>query len=333
MLCLMEPVMRLLFFGSGAFGLPTARVLHERYELAAVVSQPDKPAGRKRVLTPTPVAAWALEQGIEVLRTDNVNTPEFVEKIKGYKADASIVIAFGQKLGEPLIQAMGKLAVNLHGSLLPKYRGAAPINWAIINGEQVAGVSVIGLAQKMDAGPVYAEASLKVQPRDTAGELHDKLAELGPDVIDNVIQDLANSTLNPQEQDHDKATQAPKLRKADGTVDFDQPSETVRSRVHGLTPWPGCRVNWLCKQTGKTSTLTLGRVSAVPDLSCLIGLESVGDKPAPGTIIDEDYHVLTSDGSVRLVEVQAPGTKMMPIADFARGRQLGKGDVLSPLSI
>ncbi|MEZ6192558.1 MAG: formyltransferase family protein [Phycisphaerales bacterium] len=117
--------MRLLFFGSGAFGLPTVEVLHARHELLAVVSQPDKPAGRKRVLTPTPVAAWALENGVEVLRAENVNTPEFVQRIANFGADASVVIAFGQKLGEPLIGAMGKLAVNLHGSLLPKYRGAA----------------------------------------------------------------------------------------------------------------------------------------------------------------------------------------------------------------
>lgn len=322
--------MRLLFFGSGAFGLPTAKMLHARHELVAVVSQPDKPAGRKRVLTPTPVAAWALEQGIEVLRAENVNTPEFVEKIKGFKVRGSIVIAFGQKLGEPLIGAMGELAVNLHGSLLPKYRGAAPINWAIIHGEQVAGVSVIGLAQKMDAGPVYGEASLKVDPLETAGELHDRLSELGPGAIEKVLADLAKGTLDPKEQDHDRATKAPKLNKADGTVRFDQDSEAVRSRVHGLTPWPGCRVNWHCKATGKTGVLTLGRVSASPDLSCFIGLNQVGEAPAYGTV-GEDYHVLTGDGSVRLMEVQAPGTRMMGIADFARGHKLGVGDVLSPI--
>lgn len=319
--------MRLLFFGSGAFGLPTVEVLRARHELVAVVSQPDKPAGRKRVLTAMPVAAWALEHGVEVLRAEDVNTPEFVQQIKDFKADASIVIAFGQKLGEPLIEAMGKLAVNLHGSLLPKYRGAAPINWAIINGEQVAGVSVIGLAQKMDAGPVYAEASLQVEPLETAGELHDRLAALGPGVIEKVLSDLAHGALDAKEQDHALATKAPKLGKSDGTVRFDQTSEAVRSRVHGLTPWPGCRVSWFCKATGKTGVLTLGRVSAVPDLSCFIGLESAGKSEEIGTV-GEGYHVRTLDGSVRLVEVQSPGTRMMPVADFARGHGLGVGDVL-----
>lgn len=322
--------MRLLFFGSGAFGLPTVKRLHAEHELAAVVSQPDRPAGRKRVLTPTPIAAWALENNIQVLRTDDVNTPGFVERVKGYGAEASVVIAFGQKLGEPLIGAMGALAVNLHASLLPKYRGAAPINWAMIEGEHETGVCVIGLAQKMDAGPVYAESKLVIDPNETAGELHDRLAELGPGVVGKVLDDLAAGTLDPREQDHDKATKAKKLSKAMGTVSFDQPCERVRARVHGLTPWPGCRVNWLCKATGETKVLTLGRVAAVPDLSCFIGLEAVGDKPAPGTV-GEDERVLTADGAVRLLEVQAPGSRMMGIADFVHGHKLAAGDVLSPI--
>ncbi len=322
--------MRLLFLGSGEFGLPTVKMLHAQHELVGVVSQPDKPAGRKRVLTPTPIAAWALGEGLPVLRTDNVNTPEFIGQVSGMKADASVVIAFGQKLSEPFIEALGELTVNLHASLLPKYRGAAPINWAMIEGESEAGVSVIGLAQKMDAGPVYAEASLAIDPNEIAGELHDRLAGLGPGVIGKVLGDLASGTLDPKEQDHDKATKAPKLSKADGTVGFDQPCEKVCARVHGLTPWPGCRVNWLCKATGKTAVLTLGRVAAVPDLSCFIGLESVDESPAPGTVC-EGFHVMTAEGVVRLIEVQAPGTRMMSIADFARGHQLAEGDVLSPI--
>ncbi len=323
--------MRLLFLGSGEFGLPTVRMLHTQHELVGVVSQPDRPAGRKRVMTPTPIAAWALAEGIPVLRTDNVNTPEFIAQVLDLKAEASVVIAFGQKLSEPFIEVLGELTVNLHASLLPKYRGAAPINWAMIHGEPLAGVSVIGLAQKMDAGPMYAEDSLKIDPNEVAGELHDRLASLGPGVIGKVLADLEAGTLDPRGQDHEKATKAPKLHKADGTVEFNQPCEKVRARVHGLTPWPGCRVNWLCQATGKTTVLTLGRVAAVPDLSCFIGLESVGEQPSPGAI-GEGYHVLTADGAVRLIEVQAPGTKMMPIADFARGHKLGEGDVLSSIS-
>jgi len=326
--------MRLLFFGSGAFGLPTVKMLHARHELVAVVSQPDRPAGRKRVLTPTPVAAWALGQGIEVLRVDDVNTEDFVAKIRGYQADASVVIAFGQKLGEPLIEAMGDLAVNLHASLLPKYRGAAPINWAMIDGEYKTGVCVIGLAQKMDAGPVYGEAELVIDENETAGELHDRLSELGPDTVGKVLDDLAAGTLDPREQDHDQATKAKKLNKAMGTVAFDQSCENVRARVHGLTPWPGCRVNWHCRATEETKVLTLGRVAALPDLSCFVGLESVEAGPVPGTMVQVAEGVLaaaTPDGAVRLREVQVPGSKMMPIKDFVRGHKLAAGDLLTPV--
>ncbi len=326
--------MRLLFFGSGAFGLPTVKMLHAQHELVAVVSQPDKPAGRKRVLTPTPVAAWALQQGIEVLRTDDVNTTEFVEQVKGFGADASIVIAFGQKLGEPLIEAMGDLAVNLHASLLPKYRGAAPINWAMIEGEHETGVCVIGLAQKMDAGPIYSEAKLVIDPNETAGELHDRLSDLGPGAVGKVLSDLAGGTLDPKEQDHDKATKAKKLSKAMGTVSFDQSCEKVRMRVHGLTPWPGCRVNWLCQATGESKVLTLGRVAALPDLSCFVGLESVEKPPKPGTVVQTAGAALgaaTPDGAVRLLAVQAPGSRMMGIDDFVHGHKLTAGDVLSPI--
>jgi len=323
--------MRLLFLGSGEFGLPTAKMLHAQHELVGVISQPDKPAGRKRVLTPTPIAAWALEVGVPLLRTDNVNTPEFIAQIAAMKAEASVVIAFGQKLSEPFIEALGELAVNLHASLLPKYRGAAPINWAMIENEHKAGVCVIGLAQKMDAGPVYAEDSLVIDKTETAGELHDRLSLLGPGVVGKVLDDLAGGTLAPTEQDHDKATKAPKLSKADGTVSFDQACEKVRARIHGLTPWPGCRVNWMSQATGETKILTIGRVASVPDLSCLIGLESVEKAPKPGAVL-QDYHVSTADGLVRLIEVQAPGSKMMPITDFARGHRLGDGDILTPIS-
>ena len=313
--------MRLLFFGSGAFGLPTLQSLCEQHEVVEVISQPDKPAGRKRVLTPTPIAQWALEQGYAVPRVDNVNTPEFVNQIKGYEADASIVIAFGQKLGPELIDAMGSLAVNLHASLLPKYRGAAPINWAMIDNEPVTGVSVIALAQRMDAGAVYATASTPIDLNETAGELHDRLSELGPTAIEQVLQQLGGNSLNPVEQDESLATKARKFTKGDGTVSFDQPAAMVRARVHGLTPWPGCRVIWHKADGENKGLLTLKRVAEA----------STDQSLDPGTI-DEQLRVACTDGgAVKLLEVQAPGGKAMPADDFARGQGLAKGDRLESL--
>lgn len=314
--------MRLLFFGSGAFGLPALEHLCGQHEVVQVISQPDKPAGRKRVLTPTPIAQWALDQGYTVPRVDNVNTPEFVQQIKSYEADASVVIAFGQKLSPQLIDAMGKLAVNLHSSLLPKYRGAAPINWAMINNEPVTGNSVIALAQRMDAGVVYATNQTPIDPNETAGELHDRLAGMGPQVIAEVLKQFADGTLRPVEQDESQASKARKFTKTDGTVSFDQPADLVRARVHGLTPWPGCKVRWIKDDGTDKGVLTLKRVADEANRSSTAN---------PGTL-DDPLRVACSEGAIRLVELQAPGGKTMAAEDFAHGQGLSVGDSLQPLA-
>jgi len=306
--------MRTLFFGSGAFGIPTLATLVQRHEVLAVVSQPDKPAGRNRVLTPTPITAWATEHGLAVYKQDNVNTPEFVQTIADYNADASVVIAFGQKLGEPLIAAMGKLAINLHASLLPSYRGAAPINWAMIDGLEQTGVSVIALAQRMDAGDVYATAALAIDPLETAGELHDRLAALGPETVGRVLDDLAAGSLRPVVQDESRATKARKFLKADGTVDFNQPAATVRARIHGLTPWPGCKVLWHTGD-GEPIPVTLIRVQDLP--------EPLGSAQ-PGEVLS-DQRIACGSGSIRPIELQLPGKRVMPLDAFVAGHSLLPG--------
>lgn len=316
--------MRLLFFGSGAFGLPTLESLCEHHEVVQVISQPDKPAGRKRVLTPTPIAQWALAKGYPVPRVDNVNTPPFIEQVRGYNADASVVIAFGQKLGPELIDAMGRLAVNLHASLLPKYRGAAPINWAMIHNEPETGVSVIGLAQRMDAGPVYATAATPIDTGETAGELHDRLSQLGPQAVSDVLKQLESGALNPVTQDESLATKAPKFSKQDGTVDFDQPAELVRARIHGLTPWPGCRVSWRSAGGEDRGVLILKRVRDASD-------DQGGTQGAEPGRVDEQGGVRCRRGRVRLLSVQVPGGREMPAEDFARGQGVSAGDLLAPL--
>lgn len=306
--------MRILFFGSGSFGLPTLQWLSEHHQLAAVISQPDKPAGRKRVLTPTPIAQWASEQGLPVHRVEDVNTEAFVGLIREYDAEASVVIAFGQKLGEPLIDAMGKLAVNLHASLLPAYRGAAPINWAMIDRCQTTGVSVIALAQRMDAGEVYATAELAIDPNETAGELHDRLANLGPDAIGRVLTDLENGTLDPKTQDESKATKARKFTKSDGTVDFNQPADAVRARIHGLTPWPGCKVLWL-REGQEAMPVTLLRVESDA---------SVAHETSPGTVIGEGQ-MTCNPGVIKVLELQRPGKRAMTLQEFTAGHPIEPG--------
>jgi methionyl-tRNA formyltransferase len=312
--------MRILFFGSGEFGLPTLQRLCAEHEVMAVITQPDRPAGRKQKLTPTPIGQWAEANGLTVQKAEDVNTDAFVAQVRAYQPEASVVIAFGQKLSSALIDAMGKLAVNLHASLLPKFRGAAPINWAMIRGERRTGVSVIGLAQRMDAGLIYATEALDIDPEETAGELHDRLAKLGPDAVCRVLHDLAHDSLDPVEQDEAQATKAPKLRKGDGTVDFALPADAVRCRVHGLTPWPGCRVRWRPTAGGDGGMLMLRRLRVGKPRPA--GLE-------PGTV-GEGGAVAAEDAWVQLLEVQAPGGKPMPIDAFLRGHALRPGDRLEP---
>jgi methionyl-tRNA formyltransferase len=316
-------MMRILFCGSGAFGLPTLEALHREHKVVAVVSQPDRPAGRKRVMTPTPIAAWAASQGLRIYKSENVNQEDFVKEIAECNADASVVIAFGQKLSPELIAAMGELTVNLHASLLPAYRGAAPIQRAMIDDLATTGVSVIGLAQKMDAGEIYATSSLDIDPLETAGELHDRLAQLGPDTVGQVLNDLKNADLQPLEQDHAAATPAPKFIKSDGTVDFHQPAEKVRARIHGLTPWPGCRVLWQRKSAEADPTeptpIFLRRVRSLKS--------EATPRHDPGEVyFDESWRVACSIGSLELLELQAPGGKTISAEDFANGQGLKSGD-------
>ena len=242
------------------------------------------------------------------LKPEDANDAAFVESIRQLEADAGVVIAFGQKLSEALIAAAGEAAFNLHASLLPRLRGAAPINWAVIRGERQTGVSVISLAQRMDAGLIYGQSATPIDPGQTAGELHDRLAKLGPPLVGQVLDDLAAGTLEAKVQDESHVSRAPKLSRSDGHVDFAAAAEQVRNRIHGLTPWPGVQVNWNCASTGRSQPLRLRRVQAEP---------GAAHDAAPGELVAPDC-VAVGDGVVRLLELQLPGGRVMAIDDFVK---------------
>jgi methionyl-tRNA formyltransferase len=299
--------MRLVYFGSGAFGLPTLEKLIEQHDVALVVTRPDRPAGRKQKLTPTPIAEFASRRGLPVINFPDVNEKSVVDRIRSLEVDAFVVIAFGQKLGPRLLDRT--FAINLHGSLLPKYRGAAPINWAMINGETVTGLSVIMLADRMDAGDVLAQISTPIDPMETAGELHDRLARLGPGVVLEVLRQREMGTIRAARQDERFATAAPKLAKADGTVCFDQPASCVRQRIHGVTPWPGCSI------TIDGRPLRILRAEVVEEQS---------RHSSPGTVLD-DYSIACSPGTIRFLEVQPPGGKVMSFSAYRNGQPVTVG--------
>jgi methionyl-tRNA formyltransferase len=307
--------MRLVYFGSGAFGLPTLGALAGRHEIALVVTQPDRPAGRGGAVTPTPVAQWiaANRPGIPVIKPERVNEATVVARIRECRADAWVVIAFGQKLGRALLE--GVLAVNLHASLLPRWRGAAPINAAILAGDAETGNSVITLADRMDAGLVLGQSRRAIDPMLTAGELHDLLAQDGPALMESVLADAGAARRTGREQDESLVTIAPKLSKADGWIDLGKAAQACRRRVHGLTPWPGVAVEF------RGQPLKLLRVRDG------VGREGI----PPGTLIDAERGLVAcGEGStLALLEVHPPGKRAMPWAEYARGQRPLCGEAMT----
>ena len=297
--------LKIIFAGSGAFGLPTLKALAERHEVAAVYTQPDRPAGRGKKLTPTPIAAWADEHGLKAVRTERFNGEMLPP------ADALVVIAFGQKISQEQANHARLGAMNLHASLLPKYRGAAPIHHAVAAGETVVGNSVIRLAEKMDAGAILGQSELAVGASETTGELHDRLADDGPDLVLRVLDELAAGTAVERPQDEDDATLAPKLSREDALLNFNRPATAVAAKINGLSPWPGCRV------TVEKQTLTLLRA------------EAVNGTGAAGTLTDAG-HIATPDGLVEVLEVQPQGKRPMSLKDYKNGRPWPAGSTVSP---
>jgi methionyl-tRNA formyltransferase len=318
-----------VFLGSGAFGLPVLRMLADAGRVAAVVSQPDRAAGRGKLPTPTPVSEFALVRGLPLLRPEDCNAPAESATIRDAAVAAAaraaqagrrqpgpafVVIAFGQKLSRPLLD--GVFAINLHGSLLPRWRGAAPVQRALMEGDPVAGATVIGLAERMDAGLVYAEEPLAIGARQTAGELHDALSELGPGLVGGVLRSWMRGDVQGRTQDESRATRARKLSRADAWVDLSMPADRVRARINGLNPWPGCSLSVdgapiIVRRCEESAGAAAGAAGGAP-----------GALAADGTL-------RCGSGAVRLLEVQAPGARALAFADWARGARFTGGSAAS----
>lgn len=307
--------MRLVYFGSGAFGLPTLEHLARRHQIVGVVTQPDKPAGRGGALSPTPVGQWAADNlpDIPILKPAKASEATVVEQIRAFPADAWVVIAFGQKLSRGLLDS--RFAINLHASILPRWRGAAPINAAILGGDTETGNSVITLAERMDAGLILATSTRPIEPLMTAGELHDLLSADGPALVESVLEQHAAGTLSPRNQDESLVTIASKLSRGDDHVDFTQKADFVRRQVHALTPWPGV-------------TSAILPPSTSPNLHAPIHIKLLRVQPMPGTNQQDPGTVLNPaqgliscahQTQLKLLEVQPPGKRPMRWEDFVRG--------------
>jgi len=305
----------IIFAGSGAFGLPTLRALLDHgHRLVQIYTQPDRPAGRGKTLTPTPIGQFALAHNLPLNRTANINIEQ------SPAADVMIVIAFGQKISPAIVDHPRLGSVNLHASLLPKYRGAAPINWAIIRGQTLTGNSVIRLVQKMDAGPILGQSQLPIGELETAGELHDRLAENGASLILDVLAKLQAGAATEAIQDESHATLAPKLTRESARIDFNKPATEVASLIRGLYPWPGCRVRIVDQGGADRGHVTLVRARPL-----------VAASSAPG-VIDEPNAIGAGPGSaIELLELQPEGKRPMTVQAYRNGHLWAPGMRLESL--
>jgi methionyl-tRNA formyltransferase len=310
--------MKIIYLGSGEFGLECLNALAQsNHSLDLIVTQPPHRAGRGRKQTPTPVARWANSHSTPFIETDNVNEPAAIEKITAYQPDVIVVIAFGQKIGNELINLPPKGAINVHASLLPKYRGAAPINWAIIEGEKQTGISIIALAEKMDAGDILAQAATDIGADEVAGELHDRLAQIAAPLLIKTIEQIADGTAVYTRQDHSKATLAPKLKKSDGFLNFNESAELLQSKIQGFWPWPGASAVYISKKTEKPLRIiiAMAEVVANPNSAHL-----------PPGILDENLNVICIRDALEIKKIKPTGSRLMHFRDFVNGHQTQAGD-------
>jgi methionyl-tRNA formyltransferase len=305
--------MRIVFCGSGTFAVPTLETLCDSdHEIIGVVTQPPRPAGRGRECTPTPIHDLADARGLRVLATADVNHADCVAWLTERQPDVLVVVEFGQFLRAEARGTARLDAINLHGSVLPKLRGAAPVNWAIIRGLQRTGVSTFSLVDTMDAGDVYLSAETPIEPFERAGELRERLAALGPTVVLQTLE-VMGAGATPVPQDHAAASYAPLMKKADGYLDFARPAAEVVARVRGCWPWPGGQAIFE-RGNGKQMRVTIEQAEVV-------------DGPAegePGTV-DAAECIATGEGRMRVVQIKPAGKRLMDWRDFHNGYRVEPG--------
>ncbi len=303
--------------GTPDFAVPPLRGLIEHgYHIPAVVTQPSRPRGRGRKITPTPVQQTAAKYGIEVLQSHNVSDPQFCEIIRSRAPDLLVVVAFGQILKKRLLEIPAMGAINLHASLLPRYRGAAPIQWAILNNESVTGLTVMLMNEGLDTGPILLQQELPILPDETAGQLHDRLANLGREVLLKCIEDMTKDRLEAKPQDEAKATYAPKIDRSISQINWHQPAKNVSALIRGLDPWPGA-----------VTTLKNKKIKLFSSQVTDEGYES----NKPGRVagcLEGALQVETKKGIISIRELQMPGKKRLPAKDFLRGFPIDKGTLL-----
>src|SRR6185437_6326168 len=313
--------MKLIFCGTPSFAVPTLKaVLRAGHEVALVVTQPDRPVGRGQTMAAPPVKESALEAGLPVVQPEKIKkNAEFQARLEAIAPDAILVVAYGRIIPKWMLDLPLHGNLNLHGSLLPKYRGAAPIQWAVANGEPETGVTTMRLDEGLDTGAVLMQRAMAIAPDQTSADLYPLLAEMGAALMVETLEGLAAASVTPQKQDDTQATYAPILTREDGRMDFAQPAMTVYNRWRGFQPWPGA---WTMLRGKK---LIAHRLMPIEPRALMSGPQE------PGELVVDQNRLFVGCGAntwLELVEVQLEGKKRMTAAEFLRGRALEADDRL-----
>ena len=307
--------MRLVFLGTPAFAVPTLEgVVEAGHEVLAVVTQPDRPRGRGQTPAPPPLKQAALRLGLPVFQPERVGRPEAVERLRGLSAEAMVVVGYGQIIPQSVIDLVPLGIINVHGSLLPRYRGAGPIQWAILNGETRTGVTTMRIDAGLDTGDMLLKAETEIGAEENAIELGGRLAVMGAGLLVETLAGLSAGTIVPEKQDAAQATWAQLLKKQDGLIDWSRDAAAIHNQVRGLQPWPGAYTTF----RGQSLHVWKSRVG------------SASPPSGPGTThrIASALVAACGSGWLELLEVQMEGRKRLPAADFANGQRLAENEVL-----
>lgn len=309
--------MRIVFCGTPEFAVPTLRQLiaEPDFAIEAVVTQPDRPRGRGQRVASSPVKDVALDAGLHVYQPEKIKSDSAFEFFKRAAADAVVIIAYGQIIPQRLIEIPRLGWINLHGSLLPKYRGAAPVNWAIANGEGQTGITTMQIDAGLDTGPILLQQPIEIRADETASELAERMAEAGAPLVVESLRNLSRGEITPRAQDHSQATLAPILKKENGRLNWNLTAQQIYNRIRGLQPWPGAYTNFrgqLCHAWGQPAASEK---------------TTTGSAPGALTLAEGETRVACGEGTwLRLEHVQLEGRKRITAREFANGARLQPGE-------
>ena len=306
--------MRTIFFGSPEFAVPCLDALHEVSDVVAVISQPDRPAGRGLAMRAPAVKQRALELGLDVSQPTKVRTAEFAEYLQSLEADVAVVVAYGRILPRAVLEAPRSGCLNVHASLLPRWRGAAPIQWAIVHGDEETGVTLMQMDEGMDTGPILASASTRIELDDDAATLSERLSKMGAALLREQLPRYVAGELEPLPQDDAAATMAPLLDKSDGRLQWNKPAKAVHDQIRGMNPWPGAHT-------------VLGDRHIKVHRALATTLDPEGARPGEVIALDpEGILVACAEGTLEIQELQESGRKRVDARSFASGRGVAVGD-------